>query len=89
MRQVGVKELKRDASAIVEAAEAGETIVITRRGTPVARIGPVAAPGRVQRLVGEGLMTWPGVPTQVPAAVSALIRDDGPPVSRQVIEDRR
>jgi len=39
MRQVGIKDLKRDASAIVDAVEAGETIVITRRGTPVARMG--------------------------------------------------
>ena len=42
MREVGIKELKRDASAIVDAVEAGETIVITRRGIPVARMGPVA-----------------------------------------------
>ncbi len=89
MRRVGIKELKRDASAIVEAAQAGETIVVTRRGTPVARIGPVGAPSRVQRLVDEGLMTWPAVSTYAPADVSALVRDDGPPVSQQVIEDRR
>jgi prevent-host-death family protein len=89
MREVGIKELKRDASAIVDAAEAGETIVITRRGTPVARIGPVAAPGRVQRLVGQGLMTWPGVPTHVPSEVSALVTGDGLPISQQVTKDRR
>jgi prevent-host-death family protein len=33
MREVGMRELKRDASAIVDAAEEGESIVITRRGT--------------------------------------------------------
>jgi prevent-host-death family protein len=62
MREVGIKQLKRDASAIVDAVEAGETIVITRRGLPVARMGPVAAPARVQRLVEQGLMSWPQGP---------------------------
>ena len=89
MREVGIKELKRDASAIVDAVEAGETIVITRRGTPVARMGPLAAPSRVQRLVEQGLMSWPAVPTSVPADVSALVTGDGPPISQQVVEDRR
>ena len=89
MRDVGIKELKRDASAIVSAVEAGETIVITRRGAPVARMGPLAAPGRVQRLVDQGLMSWPGAPTTVPADVSALVTGDGPPISQQVVEDRR
>ena len=89
MREVGIKELKRDASVIVDAVEAGETVLITRRGTPVARMGPVAAPPGVQRLVDKGLMTWPGGQTSVPADVSALVSGDGPPISQQVVEDRR
>jgi prevent-host-death family protein len=89
MREVGIKELKRDASAIVDAVEAGETVVITRRGAPVARMGPVAAPARVQRLVDQGLMSWPGLSTHVPAEMSALVTGDGPPISQQVVEDRR
>lgn len=88
MRQIGIKELKRDASAIVNAVQAGETVVITRRGAPVARIGPVGAPARVQRLVDQGLMSWPGVPTDLPGAVPSLV-SEGPPISRQMLEDRR
>ena len=89
MREVGIRELKRDASAIVDAVEAGETIVITRRGTAVARMGPVTAPPGVQRLVDQGLMRWPGGPTSVPEDVSALLTGDGPAISQQVVEDRR
>ncbi|MGH2920020.1 MAG: type II toxin-antitoxin system Phd/YefM family antitoxin [Solirubrobacteraceae bacterium] len=89
MREVGIKELKRDASAIVDAVEAGETIVVTRRGVPVARLGPVGAPARVQRLVDHGLMIWPGVVTDDPGAVAPLVTGPGPPLSQQVIEDRR
>lgn len=89
MREVGIKALKRHASAIVAAVEAGETIVITRRGTPVARMGPVAALPQVQALVDNGLMSWPGGPTSVPVDLSALVTSDGPPISQQVVEDRR
>ena len=88
MRRIGIKELKRDASAIVAAVEAGETVVVTRRGTPVARLAPVGAPAGVQRLVDQGLMTWPGAPTHVLSDLSALA-GEGTPISHQVLEDRR
>jgi prevent-host-death family protein len=88
VREVGIKELKRDASAIVDAVEAGETVVVTRRGTPVARIGPLGAPARVQRLVDQGRMTWPGSPTELPAEAKPLA-NEGVPISQQVLEDRR
>jgi prevent-host-death family protein len=88
MREVGIKELKRDASAIVDAIEAGETMVVTRRGKPVARIGPLGAPARVQRLVDQGRMTWPGFPTELPGEATSLA-SDGVPISQQVLEDRR
>jgi antitoxin (DNA-binding transcriptional repressor) of toxin-antitoxin stability system len=88
MREVGIKELKRDASAIVQAVEAGETVLVTRRGMPVARIGLLGAPARVQRLVDEGRMTWPGLPTELPCAAAPLA-SEGVPISQQVLEDRR
>jgi len=89
MRRIGIKELKRDASALVDAVEAGETIVVTRRGTPVARMGPVSAPEKVRRAVDEGLLSWPVVATHIPEPLSGLVRGDGPPISAQALEDRR
>jgi prevent-host-death family protein len=88
VREVGIKQLKRDASAIVDAVQAGETVIITRRGTRVARIGPLGAPAGVQRLVDQGSMTWPGGPTEIPCEVPSPV-SDGVPISRQVLEDRR
>lgn len=38
---VGVHEAKTTLSRLLEAAESGEEVVITRRGTPVARLQPV------------------------------------------------
>jgi prevent-host-death family protein len=43
MRQVGLFEAKNKLSELVDAASAGEEIVITKRGKPVARLGPAFA----------------------------------------------
>jgi prevent-host-death family protein len=40
MRQVGIRELRQNASEYVRRAEAGETIEVTDRGRPVAVLGP-------------------------------------------------
>lgn len=42
MQEVGVRELKNRASRLIEEVEAGEPIVITRRGRPAAVLVPVA-----------------------------------------------
>jgi prevent-host-death family protein len=43
MRQMTVREANQNFSQVIAAAERGETIVITKNGTPVARIAPQAA----------------------------------------------
>lgn len=43
MREVGAFEAKTHLSEIIAAVEAGETVTITRRGRPVARLVPVEA----------------------------------------------
>jgi prevent-host-death family protein len=42
MARVGAFEAKTNFSALLERAERGEQIVITRRGKPVARLMPLA-----------------------------------------------
>ena len=41
MREVGTYEAKTHLPELLRAVETGETIVITRRGTPIARLVPV------------------------------------------------
>lgn len=41
---INVAEAKAQLSALLERAEAGETITIARRGVPVAVLAPVAKP---------------------------------------------
>lgn len=43
MSQVGIRELKQNASAVVAEAAGGETVVITDRGRPVAQLSPLPA----------------------------------------------
>ena len=44
MREIGAFEAKNKLAALLDAVEAGEEVVITRRGTPVARLTRVGAP---------------------------------------------
>jgi len=43
VREMTVREANQNFSQLIAAAERGETIVITKNGTPVARIAPQAA----------------------------------------------
>jgi prevent-host-death family protein len=72
MAEVGLRALKQNASRVVARAAAGEVIVITDRGRPVAQITPLPK-SRLQQLIDAGLTTpaqgdWSdlGPPVRVP-----------------------
>jgi len=44
MRDVSVRELQREIRAILDRVEHGESVAITRRGRPVARLVPAKRP---------------------------------------------
>lgn len=74
MRRVGIRELRQNASEYVRAAGAGETIEVTDRGRPVARLSPLRHDESVlDRLIAEGKAT--------PARADLL--DLGPPPKRE------
>ncbi|MDQ3688755.1 MAG: type II toxin-antitoxin system prevent-host-death family antitoxin [Chloroflexota bacterium] len=77
MERVGIRELRQNASEYVRRAEAGETIEVTDRGRPVARLAPLL-PGEsiIDRLIAEGKAT--------PARGDLL--DLGPPPARELGE---
>lgn len=50
MSEVGIRELKQNASEVVARVEAGEEITVTNRGRPVARLLPHACQPRRSRL---------------------------------------
>ncbi|HSL60023.1 MAG TPA: type II toxin-antitoxin system prevent-host-death family antitoxin [Acidimicrobiales bacterium] len=53
MAEVGIRALKQNASAVVADAAAGETVTITDRGRPVARMTAIPA-SRLQALIDGG-----------------------------------
>lgn len=57
IERVGIRDLKQHASAVVRRVEAGETLEITDRGRPVARIVPLRNAGSYEQLLAEGRIT--------------------------------
>jgi prevent-host-death family protein len=53
MGVVGMRELKENTSALIRRVIAGETIEVTQRGRPVARIVPIEGPSVLDRMVAE------------------------------------
>ena len=54
MRSVGLAEAKAQLSALLDAVESGDEVVITRRGQPVARlVREIPAP------LEDAALTWP------------------------------
>jgi prevent-host-death family protein len=45
MREMSVRDANQNFSQVIAAAEHGETIIITKNGTPVARIAPAIRNG--------------------------------------------
>ncbi len=58
--RVGVRELKASLSAHLRRVSAGESIVVTDRGRPVARLLPPDVPDQLSRLIRSGRLNWSG-----------------------------
>ena len=87
MIEVGVRELKNSLSRYLKKVRAGETVVVTDRGKPVARIISTDVPEHVARLMAEGRVTWSGKRFEPPRDLIELA--PGPPLSDYISEDRR
>jgi len=75
MTEVNIREARRRLSALVDAAQRGESTVILRNGHAVARIDPVE-PEAGKKLPSR-------------AALRSRIKASGKPLSQVVIEERR
>jgi len=66
MRYEPISTAKNSLSALIREVQQGETIVITDRGRPVARLEPVGdidqSDARLLALVGDGLVSLPRKP---------------------------
>ena len=53
---VGVRELRQDASKVLDLVKGGESVIVTEWGKPVAEIRPIKAT-TIQDLIDAGLVT--------------------------------
>jgi len=70
MHQVQIAEAKAHLSALVERVEAGEEIIIARRGKPVARLIPEPSGGRSAADVFRHAWAQGGLDIEAPAELA-------------------
>lgn len=82
MAEVGIRELRDHLSKYLEQVQAGDALVVTDRGRPIARVVPMSGERTIDRLIREGKVTPPKTrarsrPTPIKAAgtVSDLVAD--------------
>jgi prevent-host-death family protein len=51
MRMISQRELRNDSAAVLREVQAGQTIIVTRNGTPVAELRPLSPRRFVPRAV--------------------------------------
>jgi len=57
MTRVGIRELRNNLSKYLERVRGGEEVIVTDRGTAVARVLPVGTERVLDRLIAEGAVT--------------------------------
>ena len=85
---VAVTELRAHLSKWIDAAREGNDVVITDRGTPVARIVAIDATPVIDRLTAQGIISRPTSTTR-PVAGSRGRPTPKHPVAEIVSEQRR
>ena len=94
MKRATITEAKNGLSALIDQVKAGETILITDRGVPVARLEPAATTadddeGRLARLERAGIIRrGRGDPRWI-LDRPPIKPTPGRPISELLIEDRR
>lgn len=88
MVRIGVRALKNGLSRYLKSVKQGETIIVTERKKPIAKLSPVktGVPLAYEFLIKEGTVSWSGGKPQG-AAVSKT--GDARELSALVAEDRR
>jgi prevent-host-death family protein len=71
---VAVSALRANLSHWLDQVREGEEVVVTERGTPVARIVPVADPALLARLEQQGLIGRPAATVRTPARGRRRVR---------------
>lgn len=84
---VGIRELRQQASRVLDLVKKGEVIIVTERGTPVAEIVPIKKT-KLEKLNEQGMIT----PAQEPFDLDFWNNTDGPrypDALEQFLKERR
>jgi prevent-host-death family protein len=85
--EANIRELKARLSGVIRRVRAGETVTVSVRNRPVARIVPIGAGGGVKALMQTPGLSWKGgKPAGLPQG-ERMPR--GVTLSSKVAEDRR
>lgn len=93
MKKVGSRELKNRLGTYLARVRAGETIVVTERGRPVAKLTPLSPETAGTKTIDDVLRELAAqghlrLATR-PFADFKPVRAKGKPASQMIIEDRR
>lgn len=81
MSEHSIGEAERDLAALIDRALAGEGVVITREGRPVARLSPIRGAGRAVTAADLDWLAARRAPVQAPAEDAGRLvrglRDEG------------
>ncbi len=91
MQEIGVRELRRDASRWLARVRAGEAFLVTDRGRPVARLSPIGESTGYDALLADGrIAPGPGrAMGDVLADLDADLPPDGGPSVSAALTDLR
>ena len=87
--EVGIRELRARLSHWIDRVQAGDEVIVTERGRPVARLSAVGARSRLEELIAQGRVT------AAKASRTPIERDKlpkmppGKTLSDYVLEERR
>ena len=93
MSTVGMKELKTRLTRYLRRIKAGEEVIVTERGKPIALLQPIQSATNVRsletrlaQLEAQGLLT---APQRKPLRRVRRVKIGGPPLSTIILDDRR
>jgi prevent-host-death family protein len=93
MGAVGVKELKNRLTHYLRRTKAGEEVIVTERGKPIALLQPIQSATNVRsletrlaQLEAQGLLS---APQRKPLKRVRRVKVGGPPLSTIILDERR
>ena len=86
MQSVGIRELRQNASAVIRRVALGESIEVTDRGRPVARLVPLTSGSTLDQMVSDGTATYA---TRDILDITPLVLPAGSPSLSSVLADMR